>query len=221
VLNLRYAGQYFDAETGTNYNLNRTYEAATGRYLQSDPTGLSGGISTYAYVKNSPLMYSDPLGLATAVLLRGPEPGNPFGHVALAFTDQGVYSYQTHTAFGSSTTDYLSGQGADADQTVYILNTSPEQEQAMMDYIKKNYSNPGNYSKWNHDCATAANGALRQGNIDVPLINAYTDNGGILPNNLPSTTAAAAQDFPGVQTIDIPQGAPIPGSLKAFNPGGQ
>ena len=35
VLNLRYPGQYFDAESGTNYNVNRTYEPATGRYLSA------------------------------------------------------------------------------------------------------------------------------------------------------------------------------------------
>jgi RHS repeat-associated protein len=63
TLNLRYPGQYFDAETGTNYNLFRTYEPATGRYLQSDPIGLAGGISTYDYGLNNPLMYVDPMGL--------------------------------------------------------------------------------------------------------------------------------------------------------------
>lgn len=63
VLNLRYPGQYYDAESGTNYNVNRNYEPVTGRYLQSDPVGLTGGTSTYAYVSNNPLGLSDVLGL--------------------------------------------------------------------------------------------------------------------------------------------------------------
>ena len=62
VLNLRFAGQYFDAETGTSYNYFRNYESATGRYAQSDPMGLMGGMSTYAYAGNNPLVYTDPTG---------------------------------------------------------------------------------------------------------------------------------------------------------------
>jgi RHS repeat-associated protein len=64
VLNLRYPGQYFDQETGLISNGFRDcYEPATGRYCQSDPIGLDGGLSTYAYVGNNPLSYTDPLGL--------------------------------------------------------------------------------------------------------------------------------------------------------------
>lgn len=44
-------------------NVHRDYETATGRFLQSDPIGLRGGPSTYAYVSGDPLDLIDPLGL--------------------------------------------------------------------------------------------------------------------------------------------------------------
>jgi RHS repeat-associated protein len=48
VYNLRFPGQYYQAETGLNYNYFRDYDPATGRYLESDPIGLAGGsFSTY------------------------------------------------------------------------------------------------------------------------------------------------------------------------------
>jgi RHS repeat-associated protein len=47
------------------YNYFRDYDPSTGRYVQSDPIGLLGGMSTYGYGLGAPLMFSDPDGLKT------------------------------------------------------------------------------------------------------------------------------------------------------------
>ena len=60
--NLRFPGQYFDAETGKHYNFTRDYDPALGRFLQSDLIGLGGGPNTYSYVGANPMAWVDPLG---------------------------------------------------------------------------------------------------------------------------------------------------------------
>jgi RHS repeat-associated protein len=65
IYNLRFPGQYYQAETGLNYNYFRDYDPQTGRYIESDPIGLDGGsMSTYSYVNDDPIDYIDPEGLA-------------------------------------------------------------------------------------------------------------------------------------------------------------
>jgi len=65
-LNLRFPGQYYDTETGLHYNYFRDYDPAIGRYVQSDPIGLRGGISTFGYVGAAPVTEVDRLGLANS-----------------------------------------------------------------------------------------------------------------------------------------------------------
>ncbi len=65
--NHRFPGQYYDQESGLNYNHFRYYDPKTASYLQKD--SLEGSVdqpfifNPYLYTSNSPLVYSDPLGL--------------------------------------------------------------------------------------------------------------------------------------------------------------
>lgn len=64
---LRFPGQRADLSSGLTYNYFRDYDPRIGRYAESDPIGLDGGLNTYAYVGGSPVRFKDPFGLQTTV----------------------------------------------------------------------------------------------------------------------------------------------------------
>ncbi|WP_228886191.1 RHS repeat-associated core domain-containing protein [Stenotrophomonas rhizophila] len=81
-LALRFPGQQATDASGMFYNYQREYEALTGRYSQSDPIGLEGGISTYAYAAGRPTVFVDPLGLEGVGYWNNGEMSSITGYVA-------------------------------------------------------------------------------------------------------------------------------------------
>ena len=87
TFNLRYPGQYYDVATGLHYNYFRDYDPAIGRYVESDPVGLQGGLNTYAYALDRPISDSDATGLAVWLCFRALS-GVPIGNHAYFFDDK-------------------------------------------------------------------------------------------------------------------------------------
>jgi RHS repeat-associated protein len=59
----QYTAQAWLPELGMYHYKARLYSPTLGRFLQTDPIGVEGGINLYAYVGNDPVNWSDPLGL--------------------------------------------------------------------------------------------------------------------------------------------------------------
>jgi len=58
-----FTGREWDAKIGLYYYRARYYDPRIGRFISEDPIGLGGGVNLYAYVRNNPARYTDPLGL--------------------------------------------------------------------------------------------------------------------------------------------------------------
>ncbi|MFD2258145.1 hypothetical protein ACFSSA_15815, partial [Luteolibacter algae] len=167
---------------------------------------------------NNPINGIDPLGLATAITIGCKTSGNPFGHTAIAFTGQGVFTFGTGAAhpLGSSFTDYLDAQAKYRDTNVYILPTTPAQEKAIADYLKKLKGKPLPNAKkepldaMKDNCNTRTMDGLNAGGIPLDR-SAFPAE---LQRQLEDLMKATGRGF----SMFHPKGAPSAAPYGSFNP---
>jgi RHS repeat-associated protein len=205
-------GVRWDEATGLHYMRQRWYDAGLRRFVSRDPLGLSSGANLYTYTNNAPSSLIDPAGLDVAVIYSGPVSTNPYGHVAIAVGNSGVYSYGTTTPAGSKLFTYLADQVQRRKVTVYVLKTTPEQEAKILDYLKKHPESkfPLNTMRGN-TCASRSNAALEAAGFYDPYEG--TDSmppRASVPVSTVQTSIAAQAQLPGSYTVTIPRNAVIP-----------
>jgi RHS repeat-associated protein len=106
-----YTAREIDSGTGLIYYRARWYDPQVGRFVQEDPLGLAEGINFYSYVKNDPIRFMDPEGLARCNRLLGALGGALLGAgaggvigegaMALAGGAVGTATARTRNRFGT------------------------------------------------------------------------------------------------------------------------
>jgi RHS repeat-associated protein len=119
-----YAGGLYERDTGLVRFGRGDYDPAVGRWTSKDPIGFAGGLNLYGYVVQDLVNNFDPTGLDTVGIVGAHKPwsANTAGHVAMAITGSGMFSFGKNTEIGANVVDHVSQQSKVRDQYIYIYD---------------------------------------------------------------------------------------------------
>jgi RHS repeat-associated protein len=165
VYNLRFPGQYFDNESGLHYNYYRDFDSATGRYVQSDPIGLDGGLNTYSYGYSNPLHYFDMFGLDVKVCFY------PHGVTHVGF---GVGSEPgTHGFYPRRRSPSFPGEvredPQDEPRECKTIPSKQDQDRCMLNCRLKRAKDPGWYRIGDRQCTSFVRDCMRKCGIPTGI----------------------------------------------------
>lgn len=196
-------------------------------------------LSLYHYGALNPLVFIDPDGNAdkVAVIYGGAqtldpitafsERKNPFGHVAIAFSGEGVVSFGTGDKGTPGLSEYLGRQSEYRDSIVHVIDVTPQQKKEMLEYAK---SLTGKYlpavpsADSNDTCATRTNEILKKGGMEdpsrSPVVEAMESLGLAKDtvSNMPTDTARTASAYAS-HSYKVPKGTDVkalPQEFKEF-----